>query len=142
MSAATFGAPTAFAGFFAGRGDFFSATTVGFGGCNCDSAGGLGVDVGDSVGPASSTHAAATSTIEVHANTPPRINNCLRGRDVLAAAARVSLIFSAGRCDILVSQVYGMQNRPASRHSGLYQRCLRPIIRKHSPFDPTTLSRR
>ena len=34
---------------------------------------------GGSVGPARSAHAAAASTIEIHANTPPRINNCLRG---------------------------------------------------------------
>jgi hypothetical protein len=92
----------AFGGFFTFAGDFFSATTVGFGGGGWDSAEGLCVDVADSFGPARSAHAAATSTIKVHANTPPQINNCLRGRDVLAMASRLLLIFSIGRCDILV----------------------------------------
>jgi hypothetical protein len=102
LSAATFGATAFFAGFFAGVGDFFSATTVGSGGCGWNWTGGLSADCGGSVGPARRAHAAATSTIEIHANIPPRINNCLRGCDVLAVAARVLLNLSAGRCDILV----------------------------------------
>src|SRR5262249_48771311 len=105
-----------------------SATSVGFGRSGSDTGAGctgwLSATFGTSRGPARTIHATTPSTIEIDAKTPPTSSSGLRdggteGVVLATSTARGLLGFSNGRCGILVRQVYGKQNRAASRQFGL-----------------------